>query len=125
MIKDYQDNAANERTYLTWVRTGITVAVFGFVIEKLNLFLEELPLIAAHPGSEGFTASDQIKVLSVLLVLTGIGVILLSTWHFVRTRHAIECKENQTYYDLLSACVLSGLLSGAGGMLLMTLLQLV
>ncbi len=39
MIRDYRDHAANERTFLAWVRTGIAVIAFGFVIEKFNLFV--------------------------------------------------------------------------------------
>ncbi|HET9572583.1 MAG TPA: DUF202 domain-containing protein, partial [Methyloceanibacter sp.] len=38
MIRDYSDHAANERTFLAWLRTGIAVIAFGFVIEKFNLF---------------------------------------------------------------------------------------
>src|SRR5450755_3771692 len=37
MIHDYSDHAANERTFLAWVRTGIALVAFGFVIEKFNL----------------------------------------------------------------------------------------
>jgi hypothetical protein len=33
----YGDHAANERTFLSWVRTAIAVIAFGFVIEKFNL----------------------------------------------------------------------------------------
>ena len=39
MIPGYSDHAANERTFLAWVRTGIAVIAFGFVIEKFNLFV--------------------------------------------------------------------------------------
>jgi putative membrane protein len=39
MIAAYREHAANERTYLAWVRTGIAVVAFGFVIKKFNLFL--------------------------------------------------------------------------------------
>jgi len=39
MISGYSDHAANERTFLAWVRTCIAVIVFGFVIEKFNLFV--------------------------------------------------------------------------------------
>jgi putative membrane protein len=38
MIRGYTDHAANERTFLAWVRTGIAVIAFGFVIEKFNPF---------------------------------------------------------------------------------------
>jgi len=39
MIRGYSDHAANERTFLAWVRTGIAVVAFGFVVEKFNLFI--------------------------------------------------------------------------------------
>ena len=39
MIHGYTDHAANERTFLAWVRTAIAVIAFGFVIEKFNLFV--------------------------------------------------------------------------------------
>ena len=39
MIRGYSDHAANERTFLAWVRTGIAVIAFGFVIDKFNLFV--------------------------------------------------------------------------------------
>jgi uncharacterized membrane protein YidH (DUF202 family) len=37
MIRGYSDHAANLRTFLAWVRTGIAVIAFGFVIENFNL----------------------------------------------------------------------------------------
>ena len=39
MIERYSDHAANERTFLAWVRTAIAVMAFGFLIEKFNIFL--------------------------------------------------------------------------------------
>ena len=39
MIKRYSDHAANERTFLAWVRTAIAVMAFGFLIERFDLFL--------------------------------------------------------------------------------------
>jgi len=40
MIRGYSDHAANERTFLAWVRTAIAVMAFGFLVEKFDLFLE-------------------------------------------------------------------------------------
>jgi len=48
MIRGYSDHAANERTFLAWVRAGIAVIAFGFVIEKFNLF--ETRHVFAHDG---------------------------------------------------------------------------
>ncbi len=39
MIRSYSEHAANERTFLAWVRTAIAVIAFGFVIEKFDLFV--------------------------------------------------------------------------------------
>ena len=47
MIQGYSDHAANERIFLAWVRTGIAVIAFGFVIERFNLFLLSLLSAAA------------------------------------------------------------------------------
>ena len=51
MIRGYSDHAANERTFLAWVRTGIAIVVFGFVIEKFNLFLVMISPIACRSGN--------------------------------------------------------------------------
>ena len=39
MIERYSDHAANERTFLAWVRTAIAVMAFGFLVQKFDLFL--------------------------------------------------------------------------------------
>ena len=40
MIANYTNHAANERTFLAWIRTGLAVAAFGFFLIKLNLFVD-------------------------------------------------------------------------------------
>jgi putative membrane protein len=52
MIKRYSDHAANERTFLAWVRTAIAVMAFGFVIEKFDLFLQALRSEERRVGKE-------------------------------------------------------------------------
>ena len=37
MIQRYSDHAANERTFLAWVRTSIAIMAFGFLVEKFDL----------------------------------------------------------------------------------------
>ena len=58
MIKRYSDHAANERTFLAWVRTAIAVMAFGFVIERFDLFLQlaapQLALKQAAPHGQMF-----------------------------------------------------------------------
>ncbi len=42
MIRNFSDHAANERTFLAWVRTAIAVMAFGFLIERFDLFLQAI-----------------------------------------------------------------------------------
>ena len=52
MIKRYSDHAANERTFLAWVRTAIAVMAFGFLIERFDLFLRYIAPQAAQRQTE-------------------------------------------------------------------------
>lgn len=40
MIERYSDHAANERTFLAWVRTAVAIMGFGFLVEKFDIFLK-------------------------------------------------------------------------------------
>jgi putative membrane protein len=42
MITHYTDHAANERTFLAWVRTAIAVVAFGFLIERFDIVLASM-----------------------------------------------------------------------------------
>jgi inner membrane protein YidH len=92
MIQGYSDHAANERTFLAWVRTGIAVIAFGFVVEKFNLFvltlaraagLEQRLRIAALAGSAG-------RYEGLAFIMVGIAIIVLSTIRFVRTSALLD-----------------------------------
>ena len=60
---------AAERTLLAWIRTGVAIMAFGFVVARFGLFLREMA--AQHPG-------PQVSGLSVWfgsgLVIVGVGV---------------------------------------------------
>ncbi len=47
MIQNFTEHSANERTFLAWVRTGVAVVAFGFVLEKFNLFILALAASAS------------------------------------------------------------------------------
>jgi putative membrane protein len=40
MIANCANHAANERTFLAWIRTGLAVVAFGFFLVKLNIFVD-------------------------------------------------------------------------------------
>jgi putative membrane protein len=41
---DLRDYLAEERTFLGWIRTGIALMGFGFVLARFGIFLEQLHL---------------------------------------------------------------------------------
>lgn len=97
MIPDYRDHAANERTFLAWVRTGIAIIALGFVIEKFNLFV--LTIIDSIPA-ETFRRS-QLERFSgplgryggVTLIFGGIALIVIATIRFIRTEKMLDDTE--------------------------------
>ena len=55
MIANYTNHAANERTFLAWIRTGLAVAAFGFFLVKLNVLVDavgsgSLPRLPEDPA---------------------------------------------------------------------------
>lgn len=92
MIQSFGDHAANERTFLAWVRTGIAVIALGFVIEKFNLFVLTLArtagvgnrlLLQRLAGSLG-------RYEGLAFIGCGLALIVLATARFVRTAALID-----------------------------------
>lgn len=42
------DYLASERTLLAWVRTGLALMGFGFVVARFGMFLGERPVLTAY-----------------------------------------------------------------------------
>jgi putative membrane protein len=89
MIKRYSDHAANERTFLAWVRTAIAVMAFGFVIERFDLFLQvaasQIALKQIAPHGQRFA-----NVAGLAFIGIGIVMIVIAGIRFVQTTKAIE-----------------------------------
>ena len=60
---------AAERTFLAWLRTGITVMAFGFVVARFGLFLRLLRPQGGHPAPESGLS------LYIGALLVGLGVV--------------------------------------------------
>lgn len=93
MIRNFNDHAANERTYLSWIRTALGIAAFGVAIPRLDL----------APGMLGLMAGFAlVAVASIMLVL--------STVRFVTATREIEASEIFSATSVRREVVLSGLL---------------
>jgi putative membrane protein len=73
---------AAERTLLAWVRTGLTIMAFGFVVARFGLFLRLLA--AQHVAGATPTASrtDFSNIVGIALVLTGTACMILGAFQF-------------------------------------------
>jgi putative membrane protein len=97
MIRGYSDHAANERTFLAWVRTAIAVIAFGFVIEKFDLFV----LTVANANSLDAERRLQLERLSgplgrydgLALILFGLVLVVVAATRFVRTERLLDDQE--------------------------------
>ncbi len=89
MIRGYSDHAANERTFLAWVRTGIAVIAFGFVIEKFNLFLDAIAKSTAADPTHRYPIENLSgplgRYIGLTLIFGGLLLLLFATMRFLRT----------------------------------------
>ena len=89
MIKRYSDHAANERTFLAWVRTAIAVMAFGFLIERFDLFLRYIAPQAAQrqtaPSSDVFA-----NWAGIAFIVLGIAMIIIAGMRLAKTAKDIE-----------------------------------
>ena len=116
MIRGYSDHAANERTFLAWLRTSIAVIAFGFVVEKLNLFA-----LTMSNASLDETRRSQLERLAGPLgrgaghafIVVGILFIVVATFRFVRTGQLLDNSSIDApgiLPDLIFAVIISSLL---------------
>ena len=75
------DYLAAERTFLAWIRTGLALMGFGFVVARFGLFLQALqigqPNYQARPYGPSFW-------LGTALIVLGVVVNLVSAYSHVR-----------------------------------------
>jgi putative membrane protein len=115
MIRGYSDHAANERTFLAWVRTGVAVIAFGFVVEKFNLFV----LTMASASSPDAGRRLQLERLSgplgrydgLMLILIGMALIIVAAARFMRTGRMIDDQEEHSASSVRAELILSAALA--------------
>jgi putative membrane protein len=72
----WRDHSANQRTYLSWMRSAIAVMGFGWAILRVQTPPDQLFNVGWLTG--------------FLLSIMGIVMVMTSTRHYFRTRRAID-----------------------------------
>jgi putative membrane protein len=89
MIKRFSDHAANERTFLAWVRTAIAVMAFGFLIERFDLFLliaaPQLTTRSLAVHGQGFA-----NIAGLTFIVLGVAMVVIAAIRFYKTAKAID-----------------------------------
>jgi len=81
------DYLAAERTLLAWIRTGLALMGFGFVVARFGLFLEQLEKLQRVPAPESFGFSLWF---GTILIVVGVAMNVFSGWHHLRLARELD-----------------------------------
>ena len=78
---DLRDYLAEERTFLAWIRTGLTLMGFGFVVARFGLFLQVMQITQGGSAAQPHGLSPWI---GTAFIAAGVAVNLLSMRRHLR-----------------------------------------
>ncbi|EQD26953.1 membrane protein containing DUF202 [mine drainage metagenome] len=119
MVPHFNDHAANERTFLAWVRTVIALMAFGFLIEKFDLFLHYLAH-AIH-GHVGLSHAPLMHIVGEGIVALAMLMQFLASFRFFANRRAIMQSDEVPAHGGRSEILVTVLLIVMGALLLVFL----
>lgn len=90
-----RDHLANERTFLAWFRTAISLLGFGILIAKLR-FIESG---AGLPAGAGVRSTH----LGLAFAIGGLLTLVLSAWQYWRTKRMIDSGSYQSPVHVIFA----------------------
>ena len=73
---------ANDRTFLAWLRTGISLFGFGFVVAKVALIVD--------PGSQGVSNEVLYTTVGVIMVLCGAALVGFGYLQHAKVAHHLD-----------------------------------
>jgi putative membrane protein len=100
---------AAERTLLAWIRTGVALMGFGFVVARFGLFLREIT-----PGAGPLPESGWSLHVGVGLIGIGVLACIVSAIQHSRYVRALDAGEFRQHFGSTFAFLVVGLLALLG-----------
>ncbi len=91
-VGDTRVHLANERTFLSWIRTSIGIMAFGFVVERFAFFIKNISLFLVKPNLVEVDHSSlrYSSVFGIALVAVGALMGVLAFMRYVKVEKEID-----------------------------------
>ncbi|BDC17166.1 DUF202 domain-containing protein [Acidianus sp. HS-5] len=96
------DHLANERTFLAWVRTGVALIGFGFVIAKFALFISILKG-AKSLSSSSVTYGEIMIILGGIVIIYGLYSYLVNERDLSKNQYTPRVLPNTMFVGIILA----------------------
>jgi putative membrane protein len=118
-VASANDHLANERTFLAWIRTGIGIMGFGFVVVKFSLFMKQVTSVLGKQLNLQQTGDS--RILGICIVALGTCIVIFSYLSYKKTKRQLD--EGRYYQSTLFVKILTGMICLVSMLLLVYLMK--